>query len=67
MVIQYTRLDPQCRKIHGPEVMDLAPSSTRGAREMHVSFDWEREEVHEENELWERVREMNEIRGIFYI
>ena len=25
-----TRLDPQCRKIHGPRVKDLAPSSTWG-------------------------------------
>ena len=36
-----TRLDPQHRKIHGPGVMDLAPSSSRGPREMYVSFDWE--------------------------
>ena len=36
-----TRLDPQHRKIRGPGVMDLAPSSTRGPREIYVSFDWE--------------------------
>ena len=36
-----TRLDPQCRKIYDPGAMDLAPSSTRGLREMYISFDWE--------------------------
>ena len=36
------QLDPQCRKIHDPGAMDLAPYSTLGPWEICVLlFDWE--------------------------